>query len=134
LVFEEELKKAKDPDSLINAMKGRFHPTDFLLALERGEKLILMFEAVVTTKPIKTGMVVSAAAKNCNKPRPPANAASSTRQEKSNATRSDEQRDREVKKSKHPSCCACLRKLSFSGQRDARLLPSLHDDLAGHFG
>src|ERR1700692_2471237 len=38
LVFEEELKKAKDPDSLINAMKERFPSADFLLALERGAK------------------------------------------------------------------------------------------------
>jgi glyoxylase-like metal-dependent hydrolase (beta-lactamase superfamily II) len=36
LVFEEELKKAKDPDSLINTMKERFPFADFLLALERG--------------------------------------------------------------------------------------------------
>ena len=36
LVFEEELKKAKDPDSLINTMKERFPSADFLLALERG--------------------------------------------------------------------------------------------------
>jgi glyoxylase-like metal-dependent hydrolase (beta-lactamase superfamily II) len=36
--FEEELKKAKDPDSLINAMKERFPSADFLLALERGAK------------------------------------------------------------------------------------------------
>src|SRR5712692_8645281 len=38
LVFEEELKKAKDPDSLINAMKERFPSADFLLAIERGAK------------------------------------------------------------------------------------------------
>ena len=38
LVFEEELKKAKDPDSLINAMKERFPSADFTLALERGAK------------------------------------------------------------------------------------------------
>src|SRR6266404_6395143 len=38
LVFEEELKKAKDPDSLINAMKEKFPSSDFLLALERGAK------------------------------------------------------------------------------------------------
>ncbi len=38
LAFEEELKKAKDPDSLINAMKERFPSADFLLALERGTK------------------------------------------------------------------------------------------------
>jgi glyoxylase-like metal-dependent hydrolase (beta-lactamase superfamily II) len=38
LAFEEELKKAKNPDSLINAMKERFPSTDFLLALERGAK------------------------------------------------------------------------------------------------
>jgi glyoxylase-like metal-dependent hydrolase (beta-lactamase superfamily II) len=38
LVFDEELKKAKDPDSLINAMKERFPSADFLLALERGAK------------------------------------------------------------------------------------------------
>ena len=38
LVFEEELKKAKDPDSLINAMKERFPSADCLLAIERGAK------------------------------------------------------------------------------------------------
>jgi glyoxylase-like metal-dependent hydrolase (beta-lactamase superfamily II) len=38
LVFEEELKKAKDPDSLIDAMRERFPSADFLLALERGAK------------------------------------------------------------------------------------------------
>jgi glyoxylase-like metal-dependent hydrolase (beta-lactamase superfamily II) len=36
LVFEEELKKAKDPDSLIKTMKERFPSSDFLLAIERG--------------------------------------------------------------------------------------------------
>ncbi len=36
LAFEEELKKAKDPDSLINTMKEKFPSADFLLALERG--------------------------------------------------------------------------------------------------
>src|SRR6266404_1826914 len=36
--FEQELTKAKDPDSLINAMKERFPSADFLLALERGAK------------------------------------------------------------------------------------------------
>src|SRR5260370_14490959 len=38
LAFEEELKKAKDPDSLINTMKKRFPSADFLLAIERGAK------------------------------------------------------------------------------------------------
>jgi glyoxylase-like metal-dependent hydrolase (beta-lactamase superfamily II) len=38
LVFEEELKKAKDSDGLIDAMKERFPSADFLLALERGAK------------------------------------------------------------------------------------------------
>jgi glyoxylase-like metal-dependent hydrolase (beta-lactamase superfamily II) len=38
LAFEEELKKAKDPDSFISAMKERFPSADFLLALERGAK------------------------------------------------------------------------------------------------
>src|SRR6202795_4993334 len=38
LAFEEELKKAKDPDSLINTMKERFPSADFLLAIERGAK------------------------------------------------------------------------------------------------
>jgi glyoxylase-like metal-dependent hydrolase (beta-lactamase superfamily II) len=38
LVFEEELKKAKDPDSLINIMKERFPSADLLLAIERGAK------------------------------------------------------------------------------------------------
>jgi len=38
LVFEEELKKAKDPDSFINTMKERFPSADLLLALDRGAK------------------------------------------------------------------------------------------------
>src|SRR5438128_9110163 len=38
LVFEEELKKAKDPDSLINTMNERFPSADLLLAIERGAK------------------------------------------------------------------------------------------------
>jgi len=38
LAFEEELKKAKDPDSLIKAMKERFPSADFVLAIERGAK------------------------------------------------------------------------------------------------
>jgi glyoxylase-like metal-dependent hydrolase (beta-lactamase superfamily II) len=38
LVFEEELKKAKNPDSFINTMKERFPSADLLLALERGAK------------------------------------------------------------------------------------------------
>src|SRR6202163_4514782 len=38
LAFEEELKKAKDPDSFINTMKERFPSADLLLALERGAK------------------------------------------------------------------------------------------------
>jgi glyoxylase-like metal-dependent hydrolase (beta-lactamase superfamily II) len=38
LAFDEELKKAKDPDSLIKAMKERFPSADLLLAIERGAK------------------------------------------------------------------------------------------------
>ena len=38
VAFEEELRKAKDSDSLINAMKERFPSAAFLLALERGAK------------------------------------------------------------------------------------------------
>src|ERR1700730_7852354 len=38
LVFDEELKKAKDPDSFINTMKERFPSADLLLALERGAR------------------------------------------------------------------------------------------------
>jgi len=38
LAFEEELKKAKDPDSLIDTMKERFPSADFVLAIERGAK------------------------------------------------------------------------------------------------
>ena len=38
LVFEEELKKAKDADSLINSMKEEFPSADLLLAIERGAK------------------------------------------------------------------------------------------------
>src|SRR5258707_4746002 len=38
LAFEEELNKAKDPESFIKAMKERFPSADFLLAIERGAK------------------------------------------------------------------------------------------------
>jgi glyoxylase-like metal-dependent hydrolase (beta-lactamase superfamily II) len=38
LAFEEELKKAKGPDSFIISMKERFPSADFILALERGAK------------------------------------------------------------------------------------------------
>src|ERR1700720_63740 len=38
LVFDEELKKAKDADSLINAMKEKFPSADLPLAIERGAK------------------------------------------------------------------------------------------------
>jgi glyoxylase-like metal-dependent hydrolase (beta-lactamase superfamily II) len=38
LAFEAELKRAKDPDSLIISMKERFPAADFLLALDRGAK------------------------------------------------------------------------------------------------
>jgi glyoxylase-like metal-dependent hydrolase (beta-lactamase superfamily II) len=38
LAFEEELKKAKDSDSLINTMKERFPSADLVLAIERGAK------------------------------------------------------------------------------------------------
>jgi glyoxylase-like metal-dependent hydrolase (beta-lactamase superfamily II) len=38
LAFEEELKKAKDPDTFITTMKERFPSADLLLALERGAK------------------------------------------------------------------------------------------------
>jgi len=38
LIFEEELKKAKDPDGLIKAMKQRFPSADLVLAIERGAK------------------------------------------------------------------------------------------------
>jgi glyoxylase-like metal-dependent hydrolase (beta-lactamase superfamily II) len=36
LVFEEEPKKARDPDSLINTMKEKFPAADLFLAIERG--------------------------------------------------------------------------------------------------
>ena len=36
LAFEEELRNAKHPDGLINAMKERFPSADLLLAIERG--------------------------------------------------------------------------------------------------
>src|SRR5260370_23040856 len=38
LVFEEELKRAKDPDGLIETMKERFPSAGLLLAIERGAK------------------------------------------------------------------------------------------------
>src|ERR1700731_4205583 len=38
LIFEEELKKAKDPDDLIRMMKEEFPSSGFLLAIERGAR------------------------------------------------------------------------------------------------
>jgi glyoxylase-like metal-dependent hydrolase (beta-lactamase superfamily II) len=38
LAFNEELKTAKDPEGLINAMKEKFPSAGLLLALERGAK------------------------------------------------------------------------------------------------
>jgi len=38
LIFEEELKKAKEPDDLIKTMKEKFPSSDLLLAIERGAK------------------------------------------------------------------------------------------------
>jgi len=38
LVFDEELKKARDPEILINTMKDKFPSADLLLAIERGAK------------------------------------------------------------------------------------------------
>jgi glyoxylase-like metal-dependent hydrolase (beta-lactamase superfamily II) len=38
LTFDEELKKAKEPDELIKAMQERFPSSDLLLAIERGAK------------------------------------------------------------------------------------------------
>ena len=38
LVFEKELKAAKDADSLVNTMKDKFPSADLLLAIERGAK------------------------------------------------------------------------------------------------
>ena len=38
VVFEEELKKAKDPEGFVNTMKERFPSSDLLLAIERGAK------------------------------------------------------------------------------------------------
>jgi glyoxylase-like metal-dependent hydrolase (beta-lactamase superfamily II) len=38
LVFEKEVKTAKDADTLVNTMKGKFPSADLLLAIERGAK------------------------------------------------------------------------------------------------
>jgi glyoxylase-like metal-dependent hydrolase (beta-lactamase superfamily II) len=38
LIFEQELKKAKEPDDLIKAMKENFPSADLALAIERGAK------------------------------------------------------------------------------------------------
>src|SRR4029077_19006300 len=38
LAFDEELKKAKDPDTFTITMKERFPSADLFLALERGAK------------------------------------------------------------------------------------------------
>jgi glyoxylase-like metal-dependent hydrolase (beta-lactamase superfamily II) len=40
LVFEEELRNAKHPDSLVNTMKERFPSSDLLLAIERARRLM----------------------------------------------------------------------------------------------
>jgi len=42
LAFEEELKKAENPDSLINAMKEKFPSADLLLAIERGREGLML--------------------------------------------------------------------------------------------
>lgn len=36
LTFDEELKKAKEPDELIKAMQQDFPTSDFLLSIQRG--------------------------------------------------------------------------------------------------
>jgi hypothetical protein len=38
LVFEEELKRAKDPEGLVESMKEKFPSADLILAVERGAK------------------------------------------------------------------------------------------------
>jgi glyoxylase-like metal-dependent hydrolase (beta-lactamase superfamily II) len=38
LIFEEELRKAKQPDDLVKAMKEKFPSSYLLLAIERGAK------------------------------------------------------------------------------------------------
>jgi hypothetical protein len=38
LVFEEELNKSKDPESLVKAMKDKFSSAGLILAIERGAK------------------------------------------------------------------------------------------------
>ena len=38
LIFDEELKKAKEPDGLIKAMQEEFPSSDLLLAIERSAK------------------------------------------------------------------------------------------------
>jgi hypothetical protein len=38
LTFDDELKKAKEPDELIKAMQQKFPSSDLLLAIERGAK------------------------------------------------------------------------------------------------
>jgi glyoxylase-like metal-dependent hydrolase (beta-lactamase superfamily II) len=38
LIFEKELKKAKDPDDLIKMMREKFPSSGFLLAIERGAR------------------------------------------------------------------------------------------------
>jgi glyoxylase-like metal-dependent hydrolase (beta-lactamase superfamily II) len=38
MIFDEELKKARDPDTFINTLKERFPSADLFLALERGAK------------------------------------------------------------------------------------------------
>ncbi len=38
LVFEEELKRAKDPEGLVESMKARFPSADLILSVERGAR------------------------------------------------------------------------------------------------
>jgi glyoxylase-like metal-dependent hydrolase (beta-lactamase superfamily II) len=42
LIFDEELKKARTPDDLVQAMRERFPSADLLLAIERGAKANVM--------------------------------------------------------------------------------------------
>jgi hypothetical protein len=38
VVFEEELKRAENPEGLVESMKARFPSADLILSVERGAK------------------------------------------------------------------------------------------------
>jgi len=51
LIFEQELKKAKEPDDLIKAMKEKFPSSDLLLAIEGVRRPMLSTSTILVMLP-----------------------------------------------------------------------------------